>query len=171
MCRQGLSCVTANSKVFFVPPFTGRSQFYGFAGLKMADFSGTPKTANQRKANYRDEATKEIPRLQLRQNRSSHLLPHSWDKLSRHYERSWKDHRRTERKSARGRIVESTALPSRLCEGANHPPYYPSQRLVTPNMHQSCVRTLLSWTSFTLNFTSRNYAGNLLSRGCNASCG
>ena len=54
--------------------------------------------------------------FKLRQNRNSHLLPDSWDKRSRHYEPRWKDHRRTHRKSAHGIIVQSTALPSGLCE-------------------------------------------------------
>ena len=64
-----------------------------------------PKTTSERRADFSNRATKEILEflgiaLKLRQKRKSHMLPNAYDDLSIPYRRSWKEHRRTQRKNA-----------------------------------------------------------------------
>jgi hypothetical protein len=66
------------------------------------------RTTSERRTYFSNEAAKEILEsygvtFKLRRKRSSHWLPNSWDDLSRHYERSWKEHRKTRLRNA-GRI-------------------------------------------------------------------
>jgi len=63
-----------------------------------------PRTTNERRAHDGNEATKEIlkPRgvaFKLRQERNSNRLPNAHDDLSLRYQRSWKEHRRIQRKN------------------------------------------------------------------------
>ena len=64
-----------------------------------------PKTTNERRAHFSNEATKEILEFQgvvfkLRQERNSERLPNAHDDLSLRYQRSWKEHRGAQRKNA-----------------------------------------------------------------------
>jgi hypothetical protein len=63
-----------------------------------------PRTTNERRAHYSDEATEEILKsrgvaFKLRQERNSNRLPNAHDDLSLRYQRSWKKHRRAQRKT------------------------------------------------------------------------
>ena len=63
-----------------------------------------PRTTNERRAHYSNEATKEILEFggvafKLRQERNSERLPNAHDDLSLRYQRSWKEHRRAQRKT------------------------------------------------------------------------
>ena len=65
-----------------------------------------PRTTNERRAHFSDKATKEILEFhgvafKLRQERNSERLPNAHDDLSLRYQRSWKEHRRSQRKNAR----------------------------------------------------------------------
>jgi len=64
-----------------------------------------PRTTNERRAHYSNEATKEILKsrgvaFKLRQERNSDRLPNAHDDLSLRYQRSWKEHRGAQRKNA-----------------------------------------------------------------------
>jgi hypothetical protein len=64
-----------------------------------------PRTTNERRAHYSNEATKEILEshglaFKLRQERNSDRLPNAYDDLSLRYQRSWKKHRGAQRKTA-----------------------------------------------------------------------
>jgi hypothetical protein len=62
-----------------------------------------PRTTNERRAHYSNEAAKEILEsrgVALRQERNSNRLPNSHDDLSLRYQRSWKEHRGAQRKNA-----------------------------------------------------------------------
>ena len=64
-----------------------------------------PRTTNERRAHYSNEATKEILKsrgvaFKLRQERNSNRLPNAHDDLSLRYQRSWKEHRGIQRKNA-----------------------------------------------------------------------
>ena len=63
-----------------------------------------PRTTNERRAHYSNEATKEIlvshdVAFKLRQERTSNRLPNAHDDLSLRYQRSWKEHRGIQRKN------------------------------------------------------------------------
>jgi hypothetical protein len=62
-----------------------------------------PRTTNERRAHYSNEATKEILKsrvaFKLRQERNSDRLPNAHDDLSLRYQRSWKEHRGIQRKN------------------------------------------------------------------------
>ena len=63
-----------------------------------------PRTTNERRAHYSNEATKEILKsrgvaFKLRQERNSNRLPNAHDDLSLRYQRSWKEHRGAQRKT------------------------------------------------------------------------
>ena len=63
-----------------------------------------PRTTNERRAHFSNEATEEILEshgvaFKLRQRRNSHLLPNAHDDLSLRYQRSWKEHRGAQRKT------------------------------------------------------------------------
>jgi hypothetical protein len=63
-----------------------------------------PKTTNERRAHFSNNATEEILQsygvaLKLRQKRKLHMLPNAYHDLSLRYQRSWKEHRGTQRKS------------------------------------------------------------------------
>ena len=64
-----------------------------------------PRTTNERRATFSNTAAKEVLgslgiALKLRQKRKPHMLPNAHDDLSIRYQRSWKEHRGTQRKSA-----------------------------------------------------------------------
>src|ERR1700741_2206821 len=61
-----------------------------------------PRTTNERRAHYGNEAIKEILKsrgvaFKLRQERNSNRLPNAHDDLSLRYQRSWKEHRGAQR--------------------------------------------------------------------------
>jgi hypothetical protein len=63
-----------------------------------------PRTTNERRAHFSNEATKEILKsrglaFKLRQERNSNRLPNAQDDLSLRYQRSWKEHREIQRKN------------------------------------------------------------------------
>ena len=63
-----------------------------------------PRTTNERRAHFSNEATKEILKsrgvaFKLRQERNSNRLPNAHDDLSLRYQRSWKEHRGAQRKT------------------------------------------------------------------------
>jgi hypothetical protein len=65
-----------------------------------------PRTTNERRAHFSNQAAKEVLEsygvaIKLRQKRNSHMLPDAYDDLSIRYERSWKEHRRAQRKNTR----------------------------------------------------------------------
>ena len=65
-----------------------------------------PKTTNERRAHFSNNATEEILEsygvaLKLRQKRKWHMLPNAYHDLSLQYQRSWKEHRRVQRKNTR----------------------------------------------------------------------
>jgi hypothetical protein len=65
-----------------------------------------PRTTNERRAHFSNQAAKEVLEsygvaIKLRQKRNWHMLPHAYDDLSIRYERSWKEHRRAQRKNTR----------------------------------------------------------------------
>ena len=75
-----------------------------------------PRTTNERRAHFSNEATKEILQshgvaLKLRQERNSERLPNAHDDLSLRYQRSWKEHRGAQRKTA-GSINRQIHSPS-----------------------------------------------------------
>ena len=64
-----------------------------------------PRTTNERRASSATRTTKEILEshgvaLKLRQERNSERLPNAHHDLSLRYQRSWKEHRRAQRKNA-----------------------------------------------------------------------
>ena len=64
-----------------------------------------PRTTNERRAHFSNKATKEILEshgvaFKLRQKRNSRMLPDIYDDLFLRYQRSWKEHRRAQRKNA-----------------------------------------------------------------------
>ena len=64
-----------------------------------------PKTTNERRAHFSNNAAEEILQsyglaLKLRQKRKWHILPNAHHDLSLQYQRSWKEHRRNQQKSA-----------------------------------------------------------------------
>ena len=64
-----------------------------------------PRTTNERRAHFSNNATEEILEsygvaLKLRQKRKWHMLPNAYHDLSLRYQRSWKEHRRNQQKSA-----------------------------------------------------------------------
>ena len=74
-----------------------------------------PRTTNERRAHYSNEATKEILKsrgvaFKLRQERNSNRFPNAHDDLSLRYQRSWKEHRGIQRKntSSINRRIHST---------------------------------------------------------------
>lgn len=65
-----------------------------------------PKTTNERRAHFSNNATEEILQsygvaLKLRQKRKWHMLPDAYHDLSLRYQRSWKEHRSIQRKNTR----------------------------------------------------------------------
>ena len=63
-----------------------------------------PRTTNERRAHFSNEATEEILvshglAFKLRQERNSNRLPNAHDDLSLRYQRSWKEHRGAQRKT------------------------------------------------------------------------
>jgi hypothetical protein len=63
-----------------------------------------PRTTSERRAYLSNNATEEILEsygvgFKLRQKRSWHMLPNSWDDISRRYERSWKAYRKSQRRN------------------------------------------------------------------------
>ena len=74
-----------------------------------------PRTTNERRAHFSNNATEEILEpygaLKLRQKRKWHMLPNAYHDLSLRYQRSWKEHRGTQRKSA-GRVNRRIHSPS-----------------------------------------------------------
>jgi hypothetical protein len=65
-----------------------------------------PRTRNERRAHFSNNATEEIlepygAALKLRQKRKWHMLPNACHDLSLRYQRSWKEHRRAQRKNSR----------------------------------------------------------------------
>jgi len=63
-----------------------------------------PRTTNERRAHFSNEATKEIVEshrvaFKLRQKRNSDRLPNAHDDLALRYQRSWKEHRGIQRKN------------------------------------------------------------------------
>ena len=90
---------------------SGLLQFYrhrqgpvpGIRRVKHSRLFRRPRTTNERRTN--SGITEEILEshgvaFKLRQKRSSHWLPNSWDDISRLYERNWKKYRKTQRKNA-----------------------------------------------------------------------
>jgi hypothetical protein len=90
---------------------SGRLQFYRnrqepvpwINRVKHGRLFRRPKTTNERRAHFSNKATEEILQsygvaLKLRQKRKSHMLPNAYDDLSLRYQRSWKEHRGTQRK-------------------------------------------------------------------------
>ena len=76
-----------------------------------------PRTTNERRAHFSNNATEEILQsygvaLKLRQKRKWHMLPDAYDDLSILYERSWKEHRRAQRKNTRSINRRIHSLPS-----------------------------------------------------------
>ena len=64
-----------------------------------------PKTTNERRAHFSNNATEEILEsygvaLKLRQKRKWHMLPNAYHDLSLRYQRCWKEHRRNQLKNA-----------------------------------------------------------------------
>jgi hypothetical protein len=64
-----------------------------------------PRTTNERRAHLNNEATEEILEshgvaFKVRQKRNPYMLPNAWDDLFIGYQRSWKEHRGTQRKNA-----------------------------------------------------------------------
>jgi hypothetical protein len=64
-----------------------------------------PRTTNERRASSATKTTKEIVEshgvaLKLRLKRNSHMLPEIYDDLFLRYQRSWKEHRGAQRKTA-----------------------------------------------------------------------
>jgi hypothetical protein len=64
-----------------------------------------PRTTNERRAHFSNKATKEILEshgvaLKVRQKRNPYKLPNAYDDLFIRYQRSWKEHRGTQRKNA-----------------------------------------------------------------------
>jgi hypothetical protein len=66
-----------------------------------------PRTTNERRAHFSNKATEEILQshgvaFKVRQKRDPYMLPNAWDDLIIGYQRTWKEHRGTQRKSAGG---------------------------------------------------------------------
>jgi hypothetical protein len=91
----------------------GLLQFYrhrqepvpGISRAKHGRMFRRPKTTNERRAHFSNNATEEILEcyglaLKLRQKRNPYMLPNAWDDLFIGYQRTWKEHRGTQRKSA-----------------------------------------------------------------------
>ena len=96
-------------------PESGLVQFYrhrrdsvpGVSRVRHGRLFRRPRTTNERRAHFSNEATKEILEshgvaFKFRQKRSPHSLPNAYDDLSIRYQRSWKEHRRAQRKNADG---------------------------------------------------------------------
>ena len=92
---------------------SGRLQFYRnrqepvpwINRVKYRRFFRRPRTTNERRAYFGSKVTKEILQsygvaIKLRQKRKWHMLPNAYDDLALRYQRSWKEHRGTQRKSA-----------------------------------------------------------------------
>jgi hypothetical protein len=92
---------------------SGLLQFYrhrrepvpGIRRLRNCRLFRRPKTTNERRAHFRNNATEESLEsygvaIKLRQKRSSHMLPHSWDDISRPHDRNWKRYRKRQRSNA-----------------------------------------------------------------------
>jgi hypothetical protein len=63
-----------------------------------------PRTTNERRAHFSNKATEEILEshgvaFKVRQKRNPYTLPNAWDDLFIGYQRTWKEHRGTQRKS------------------------------------------------------------------------
>ena len=72
--------------------------------LKNGRLFRRPRTTNERRAHFSNEATEEILvsrglAFKLRQERNSNRLPNAHDDLSLRYQRSWKEHRGAQRKT------------------------------------------------------------------------
>jgi hypothetical protein len=93
---------------------SGRLQFYRnrqepvpwISRVKHGRFFRRPRTTNERRAYFGSKVTKEILQsyavaLKLRQKRKWHMLPNAYDDLSLRYQRTWKEHRRAQRKNTR----------------------------------------------------------------------
>jgi hypothetical protein len=83
--------------------------------VKHGRFFRHPRTTNERRAHFSNNATEEILEsygvaLKLRQKRKSHMLPNAYNDVSLRYQRSWKEHRGTQRKNAAASTGDSTAL-------------------------------------------------------------
>src|SRR5258708_21569020 len=77
----------------------------GTGRVKRSRLFRHPRTTSERRADFSNRATKEILEslgvaLRLRQKRKSQMLPNAYDDLSIPYQRSWKEHRGTQRKNA-----------------------------------------------------------------------
>jgi hypothetical protein len=96
-------------------PESGLIQFYrhrwdsvpGVSRVKHGRLLRHPRTTNERRAHFSNEATKEILEshgvaFKFRQKRSPHSLLNAHDDLFIRHQRSWKEHRTTQRKNAGG---------------------------------------------------------------------
>src|SRR5258708_16087308 len=94
---------------------SGRLQFYRnrqepvpwINRVKYRRFFRRPRTTNERRAHFSNKATKEILEshgvaFKVRQKRNPYMLPNAWDDLFIGCQRTWKEHRGTQRKSAGG---------------------------------------------------------------------
>jgi hypothetical protein len=77
----------------------------GTGGVKHGRLFRHPRTTNERRADLTIRATKEMLEsqsvaLKLRRRRNLHALPNAYDDLSIRYQRSWKAHRATQRRTA-----------------------------------------------------------------------
>ena len=92
----------------------GLLQFYrhrqepvpGIRRVKHGRVFRRPRTTNERRAHFSNNATEEILQsygvaLKLRQKRKWHMLPNAYHDLSLRYQRSWKEHRSAQRKNTR----------------------------------------------------------------------
>ena len=83
----------------------GHGPVPGTGRVKRGRLFRHPKTTSERRAYFSNRATIEILEflgvaLKLRQKRKSDMLPNAYDDLSIRYQRSWKEHRGTQRKNA-----------------------------------------------------------------------
>jgi hypothetical protein len=92
---------------------SGRLQFYRnrqepvpwINRVNHGRFFRRPRTTNERRAYFGNKATEEILEshgvaFKVRQKRNPYMLPNAWDDLFIGYQRTWKEHRGTQRKSA-----------------------------------------------------------------------
>jgi hypothetical protein len=92
---------------------SGLVQFYrhrwepvpGVSRVKHGRLFRRPRTTSERRDTSAIRTTEEIVEfhgaaIKLRQKRSSHWLPNAYDDLSIAYQRTWKEHRRTQRRNA-----------------------------------------------------------------------
>ena len=104
---------------------SGLLQFYrhrqgpvpGIRRIKYSKLFRRPRTTNERRAHYINEATEEILEshgvaFKVRQKRGSHWLPNCRDDISLLRQRTWKKYRRTQRRNTGSIDAESTALRS-----------------------------------------------------------